>query len=56
VNYELPVASSLLASAEWLLLTAGCELRLTEVRVGGTLGPYRRLRQDVTADKERGKQ
>jgi len=28
VNYELPVASLLLASADWLLLAAGCLLRL----------------------------
>ena len=35
------------------LLSADCLLRLRGVRVGGALGPYRRLRQDVTADRER---
>jgi len=28
-------------------------LHLRGIRVGGTLGPYRSLRQDVTADRER---
>ena len=50
MNYELPVGFSLLASADCLLLTADRLLRLRGVGVGGGLGPYLRLRQDVTAD------
>ena len=45
-------AFSLLLSALRLLPSAYCLLRLTGVRVGGTLGPYRSLRQDVIADRE----
>ena len=36
-----------LLSAGCLLLTAGCLLNLRGVRVGGTVGQYRSLRQDV---------
>ena len=36
-----------------LLPTACCLLRLRGVGVGGTLGRYHRLRQDVSADRER---
>ena len=47
VNYGVCVAFLLLAAADCLLLTADCLLNLRGVRVGGTLGPYRSLRQDV---------
>ena len=56
LNYELRVASSLPAGADCLVPTAGCRLRLRGVGVGGTLGPYRKLRQDVIVDRERKKQ
>ena len=36
-----------------LLLAADCLLRLRGVPVGATLGPYRSLRQDVIANRER---
>ena len=42
-----------LLSADCLLLTADCLLRLRGVRVGGTVGVRRSLRQDVTADSGR---
>jgi len=42
-----------LFSAFCLLLTADRLLHLKGIRVGGTLGPYGSLRQDVTADGER---
>ena len=40
-------------SAFCLLLTADCLLNLKGLRVGGTLGPYGSLGQDVTAHRER---
>jgi len=43
----------LLRSAFCFLLTADCLLQLRVVRVGGTLDPFRGLRQDVTAGRER---
>ena len=49
-----------LLSALWLLFSAlrflpsaYCLLHLRGVRVGGSLGPYRSLRQDVIAGRER---
>ena len=47
VNSELRIAFFLLATADCLLLTADCLLHLRGVGAGGTLGPYRSLRQDV---------
>ncbi len=38
-NYELPVASLLLASADCLLLTAGCQLNLRGGELAGLLAP-----------------
>jgi hypothetical protein len=52
-NSELGIVLFLLAPADCLLLTACCLLRLRGVGVGRTLGRYYRLRQDVTADRER---
>ena len=53
MKYGLWVAFLLLAAADCLLLTADCLLNLMGVRVGGTLGQYRSLQQDVTlAGKE----
>jgi hypothetical protein len=46
LNYGLWFAFLLLAPAD-------CLLNLRGVRDGGTLGPDRSLRQDVTADRER---
>jgi hypothetical protein len=42
-----------LLSAFCLLLTADSLLHLKGVRVGGSLGPYGRLRQDVNTHRER---
>ena len=45
--------TSIRFSAFCVLPSAYCLLHLRGVRVGGTLGPYRSLRQDVTlAGKE----
>ena len=48
-----PSAFCFLPSADCLLLTADCLLNLRGLRIGGTLGPNRSLRQDVAADTER---
>jgi len=54
-NSELGIVLFLHAPADChcLLLTACCLLRLRGVGVGGTLGRYYRLRQDVTANRDR---
>jgi hypothetical protein len=48
-----PSAFCFLPSADCLLLTAGCLLNLRGVRVGGTRGPYRSLRQDVALARKK---